>query len=156
DAFLEVEVDGMVPAAAAVDVGPVLDLARLGDQLRDPVGVEGVRVLAVHLDGPREHRTLWAVRRALTRHGVARVAATGPAPSDGPRPHRRYDGDLLRQRLRHLALVVAAAAVGYGQHLPRCIDALHGAHHAELHDGADARVVGNPSQRLGQRHTTVG
>ena len=56
DAFLEVQVDGMVPAAAAVDVGPVLDLARLRDQLRDAVGVEGVRGLAVDLDGPREYR----------------------------------------------------------------------------------------------------
>ena len=55
-AFLEVEVDRMVPAAAAIDVGPMLDLPRLRDQFGDAVGVHGMRRPAVDLDGPREGR----------------------------------------------------------------------------------------------------
>ena len=50
NAFFEVEMDRMVPAAASVDIGPVLDFARLRDQEGDAVGVEGVRRLPIHVD----------------------------------------------------------------------------------------------------------
>ena len=52
DAFLEVQMDRVVPAAAAVLVGPMLDLAGLGNNHRDAVGVERVGVLAVDANGP--------------------------------------------------------------------------------------------------------
>src|SRR5262245_36890990 len=74
DAFLEVQMDGVVPAVTLVDVGPVLDLSGFRDQQRYPVGVEGVRVLPVHLDGPGEGRVLRAIRRAWTGCVVPRVA----------------------------------------------------------------------------------
>src|SRR5262245_3757166 len=119
DALLEVEMDRMVPTAAAVDVGPVLDLARFRDQERDPVGVHRVRGLAVDPDGPREHRGLRAVGRALTCYWVARVALAGPSELHDPGPHRRDDRDLLRQDRRHHARVWVSRPQDAARDLPR-------------------------------------
>src|SRR5262245_4371954 len=47
DAFLEVQVDRVIPATAAIDIGPMLDIARLGDHQRDEVGVHRVRLLTI-------------------------------------------------------------------------------------------------------------
>src|SRR5262245_66686144 len=52
DAFLEVEMDGVIPTAATIDVGPVLDFASLGVDVRDAVGVHGTRLTTVHLHVP--------------------------------------------------------------------------------------------------------
>src|SRR5262245_63108635 len=88
DAFLEVEVDRMVPASTAVDIGPVLDVARLRVEQRDAVGVHRVRFLPVDPDGPREHRGLRAIGRALAGDGIARVALARTARFGTPSPAR--------------------------------------------------------------------
>ena len=142
----------MVPAVTTVDIGPVLDLSWFGYQERYPVGVEGVRVLAVHSDRPGEQGCgLRAIRGALAGDGIPRVAGTGAAELDDPGPHRRDDGDLLGQHRRHLALVVRAAAVGLGQGHAWHIDARHGAHDPEFHDLADHRITWMTCQRRSQR-----
>src|SRR5262245_44622949 len=63
--LFEVQMNGMVPASTTVHKCPVLDLAGPGDEQRYPVGIKRVSVLSVHLDGPRECRELWTIRRAL-------------------------------------------------------------------------------------------
>src|SRR5262245_22152333 len=86
DAFLEVEVDRVIPAAAAIDVGPVLDFAGGGDDIGDAVGVHGVGFPTVHSDGPGEvEHHLRAIGRALTRDRVARVASAAAPELDHAR-----------------------------------------------------------------------
>src|SRR5215471_3485337 len=42
DAFFEVQVNGMVPASAAIDQSPLLYVSRSWDQESDAVGIEAV------------------------------------------------------------------------------------------------------------------
>src|SRR5262249_58583839 len=89
DALFEVEMDRVIPPAAAIDEGPVLDLPRLRHQQVDAVGVHRVSIAPVDLDGPREHREFRTVGRAFTRLRVARVASALPAPLDYLTPPQR-------------------------------------------------------------------
>src|SRR5262245_64202292 len=52
--LLEVEMDRMIPTSAAVDIGPVFDLAGFRNQWRDAVGVHRMRRLSDDPDGARE------------------------------------------------------------------------------------------------------
>src|SRR5258708_12179034 len=94
DAFFEVEVDGMIPASAAVDVGPVLDVSRLRVQERDPVGVHGVGGCSIALDDPWERRLIRAFRDALTI-GLPRAPVPSSPPS-APSPPRSPPRTFLR------------------------------------------------------------
>src|SRR5262245_52377383 len=105
------QVNGVVPAAPAVDERPVLNLARLRYQLRDAVGVEGVRRATIDPNGPGERHALRAVRRALSGDRIARVAGPRATEFDRPSPDRGYDRDLFGQHRRHLTPVVGAATV---------------------------------------------
>ena len=112
DAFLEVQMDGVVPAVATIDERPVFDLAGLGNELGDAVGVERVRRLAVDLDGPGEGCKLRAVWCALSRcpteirlglsnlqpRGCKLGIATGRGRDARPDFHTFSSGiDLMRQ-----------------------------------------------------------
>ncbi len=66
DPFLEMEVDRMIPAAAAVGIGPMLDLTRLRHQQTDAVGVHRVGLAAIDADDPGEVGGFGAVGNALT------------------------------------------------------------------------------------------
>src|SRR5262249_40866002 len=134
DAFLEVQVDWMVPAATAIDVGPVLDLARFRDQQRGAVGIEGVRVLAVDFYGPgKAGSDFGAIGRALAGAGIARGDVARTPELDHPGAYRIDDRDLLRQRGWHQALVEASRLV----HVARHVDAVDRSDDAELQQRPD-------------------
>src|SRR5262245_27573902 len=109
----------MIPATATVDIGPMLDLARLRVQQRDPIGIHRMRGLAIDLDGPRECRGLRAIRDALPV-GLARIAVAGPAELNEPRPDWGDDINLLCQHRRDYAWIRACKDGG-----SRSIRALH-------------------------------
>ena len=138
----------MVPAAAAVDVGPVFDLARFRDQQRDAIGVEGMRILAVDFDGPGEvGGRLRTIRRTLPGRGVTGIACPRAPKLDHPGAHRRNDRDLLREGGRHHALVECRRLV----HVARHVNAVDGADNAELHERADGGIlVGDPDHGFAQ------
>jgi hypothetical protein len=136
DAFLEMEMDRVIPTSAFVDVGPVLDVPRLRVYERDPVGVHGVGLTSIDDEAPRKRCAVRAIGDALTI-GPARVAVTRPAPLDDPFSHRGDDWDLLGQDVRH------HAAVGV-----RCVEddawdvhALNLTDDSELQDSTDGRVA---------------
>ena len=143
----------MVPAAAAVDIGPVFDLARFGDQKRDAIGVEGVRILAVDFDGPRKAGGhLGAIGRALAGRRIAEVARPRAAELDHARAHRGYDRDLLGQRDRHRALVERGRLV----HVARYVNTVDRADNAELQQRPDGGIlVGHPGHGLAQAQRLV-
>src|SRR5262249_58265136 len=103
DAFFEVEVDRMIPASAAVDVGPVLDVSGLRVLERDPVGVHGVGGSAIDLDDPWERRLIRAVGDALTI-GLTRVSVPS-SPLDDPCPDGSDHGKLLAPLSPHHAAI---------------------------------------------------
>src|SRR5262249_43178323 len=103
DTLFEVEVDRMIPASAAVDVGPVLDVSGLRVLERDPVGVHGMGGSSVDLDDPGERRLIRAVGDALTI-GLTRVSVPS-SPLDDPCPDGSDDGNLLSQGSRHHARI---------------------------------------------------
>src|SRR5262245_51737659 len=153
-AFFEVEVDRMVPTSAAIDIGPVLDLAWFRDQERNPVGVHGMPFLPVYPDGPRECRGFRAVRDALTI-GLARVAVARPAKFDKPRPDGVADNrNLYGQNRRHRAQV----RIGRVEDNTGYINALDVADDVEFQDRADARIVRvalDHRGRLAQRYRVL-
>ena len=141
----------MIPPAAAIHIRPMLDLARLGDQQADPVGVHRVCTLPVDLDDPREVlHDLRTVRRALAVR-TARIPVTAPE-LDNPRAYRRNDRDLLGQHRRHHA----AIGVGRVERAPQHIVAWHRSRNPELEDGPDQRIDVVASQCLGERHRPIG
>src|SRR5215471_12630546 len=97
DAFLEVQMDRVIPASAFIDVGPVLDIPRLRVLKLDPVSIHGVGLASVDSDAPGERRGVWTIGGALAGDRVARVAFAGSPPLDNPRPYRSDDRDLLGQ-----------------------------------------------------------
>src|SRR5262249_9242247 len=150
-AFLEMEMDRMVPTSAAVDDGPVLDLARPRDQCRNPVGVEGMGFLSVHLDRPWKRCEFRAVRGAFTCLRIARVAAARPPNHEDPDPYRCDDRNLLVQHCRHLAAIRVVGVVDEAWH----VDALDLADDPEFEDGADRRIVWVAGKGLRQREFAV-
>ena len=140
----------MIPAAAAVDVGPVLDLTRLRDQQRDAVRIHRMRFLPVDLDGPRERHVLRAVRRALAVR-PARVAVAGAAELDKPRAHRRDDRDLHGERVRDLADVRRGREVGDAGH----VDARHRTDDTEFEHRPDHRIVVVALQGFAERQRVL-
>ena len=157
DAFLEVEVDRVIPAAAAVNVGPVLDLAGLRVDHRHAVGVHRVGSLAVDGDGPGEaEHHFGAIGRALSRARIARVAVTFSAEFDDARAHRCDDRDLLCKGWWHHALVITTTAVRGGEGAARHVYAWHRANNPELQHGTKDRVAFVTAQGVRQRHPTIG
>src|SRR5215471_2454344 len=152
NAFLEVQMDRVIPSAAAVDKGPVLDGSWLLVLELNAVCVHRMRLAVIDHDGPREavlRRTIGDARAGV---GLDRIAIARSAPLDRARTHRRDDRNLLRQHVRNLARVRIGCPEGDG----RVIDALDLADDPELHDRANRWVVGDASQGLRQRHLSVG
>ena len=99
DAFLEVQMDRMIPAAAAIDERDVLDVARLREQQRDPVGV--------HDNAPLPPLTLMVQGKLLVAAAIRNAAveaAAAAAELDGARAGRLDERDLLGERRRHALL----------------------------------------------------
>src|SRR5262249_39643263 len=152
DAFLEVQMNRMIPAAATVDEGPVLDGSGLLVLELDPVRVHRMPLALIDEDEPREavlRGTIWYTRAGA---GLKRIAVAESTPLDHARAHGRDDGNLLRQHVRHLAQVRIGCPESHG----RVIDALDLADDTELHDRAHCRGGGDASQSLLQRHLDVG
>src|SRR5215831_11710395 len=105
NAFLEVQVDWVIPTAAAVDIGPVLDGSRLLVLELDAVGVHRMRLAVIDDDGPREAVLRRTIGYASASAGLDRIAVAGSTPLDCARTHGRDDRNLLRQHVRHLAQV---------------------------------------------------
>src|SRR5580692_2841177 len=149
--FFEVKVDRMIPAAAAIDVGPVFDVTRLRVDQRNAIGVHGVSSLAVDHHGPRESVRLVAIRDALAVR-LDGIAGTGPAPLHDALADRRDDRNLLGEHARNDARI----RIGRIQGNARSVDTRHAGCDLELHDATHGWIVLGASQRLTQRNLPVG
>src|SRR5215470_17497741 len=95
NAFLEVQVDRVIPSAATVDVGPVFDGSRLLVLELDAVSVHRMRLAVIDDDGPREADLRGTIRYARAGAGLDRIAVAGSAPLDHALTHGRDDRNLL-------------------------------------------------------------
>src|SRR5262249_54303386 len=75
--FLEVQMNRVIPTAAAVDIGPVLDGSGLLVLELNAVGVHRMRLAVIDDDGPREPVLRGTVGDARTRAGLDRIAVAG-------------------------------------------------------------------------------
>src|SRR5215470_14288184 len=76
DALFEVQMNRVIPAAASVDIGPVLDLSGLLVFERNPVGVHRMRLasaLRIDDDGPREPVLRGTIRYARAGARLDRI-----------------------------------------------------------------------------------
>src|SRR5215471_14851791 len=115
NAFLEVQMDRVIPSAAAVDKGPVLDGSWLLVLELNAVCVHRMRLAVIDHDGPREADLRRTIGDARAGVGLDRIAIARSAPLDRARTHRRDDRNLLRQHVRNLARVRIGCPEGDGR-----------------------------------------